>query len=209
MPDFGYRLKCGSWGLNACKHKRIPLNDVWKGGASMDLPSSFSLLGRKKREASQGNTSTCISNGPHYALSGQTYIYSGISRRVCVSHGCRLPTTESFLTSVKRKRMEWKNIRLFTNSLRGPEIYVLSSACFSCRLFSLQLVCGEGGGGTNQQEKCIRVIKWETYFNWIYDIKASIECKTQGQLFKVSPPQTWCFIWLIYFCHIFFQIISR
>lgn len=50
VPEFCHDLKDGSWGLEDRKHKKILLNDFWKGTISMHLPSLFTQEEKKSNK---------------------------------------------------------------------------------------------------------------------------------------------------------------
>lgn len=177
-PEFGNCLQCGSWGLNDCKHKRV-YRWCLEGILSMYLTPSFSFSGGKKeKQGCKTLPQPCAR--PRWSRrtgSGLATVFSGLTEALC--------PTRFFLTNhrilfdwCKQKRIESKDIRLFTNPLQGPKIHVL--------FFSACLTLTFSSAGSLYWvipiffKKCIWVINFDTYFNCICDIRALLHAKCKG-----------------------------
>lgn len=133
--------------------------------------------------------------------SGQTYIYSEISQKLCVSRSSSLQTTESFLTSVKKKK-EWsERILLCSLTLCKGQWFILYSLLSS----SLSAVSLSRLLPINNKKSVFELLTMILLLIEFVLLEQLLNAKSKGKLFKVSPLQTSCFILLIYFCHVVFR----
>lgn len=159
MPKVGSCLKCGSCGLNDCKHKRIPLTDVWEG----IHPMYFFILSaqeEKKRNKHMKHFHIHIQGGLHarWEASPPSILRSHSGT---VSRDSYLQITEPFLTTLSKKESK-RTLGCSLALCKGQRFMFLSSLLALIVIFSSAvnvLWCYQ------IFFKRIWIINYDTYFN--------------------------------------------